>query len=393
MKSRKAMSDADVGVVLEWALAGAPGMREVPESAPQDNDLVAYLSGTLAPAEAARIEQGLVAHRTARRRLVEIAEQLDALQARPWPAASVDGIVAAWRRLVETNLAASTSVRDPWQVGGWERVRAGVSAGQPELRAAWIAFQGFAAQWKRARSMPQWAVARGGSVAPALLPEGVSLMLDAEIAGGDLMARAEVCDAAGQASAVLDGRILWLNLAMESDAWPLAAASVRAGAAVWRLASAGTALGLSEGPLLPGDVAVTLNPAITLGPTAVRSLAAASGKGPTARVELRGWPQIVAGRLCLTVGLPALTRKAHAGGDLSLSVAVTPTARQWLGAWPVTDWSDDPRPLEAPCPGPDGDFDPALLEFDLVPRSERGPDTATSGSSASPEETAHVSPS
>ncbi len=124
----------------------------------------------------------------------------------------------------------------------------------------------------------------------------------------------------------------------------------------------GDDLHLDVGPL--SGLAVTFGDAP---PTSdgVRTLYALSRGEAGTRVELWGLPHCEAGRLRLVLALPALTRAAQTGRRLAVSVAVMPGLVQRLGDWPVSDWGDAPRSVDAPCPGPDGDFDAAALRLDL----------------------------
>lgn len=352
------------GVYLDGILYHAPTWGAPEAQAPGDDALVAYLSGALSPEEAHLTERGLVRHAAARRRLPVVAARLEALQAAPWSEveAAQDTVARAWRSLAARRLETVLHGRKRWVAEGWEAVRTQAAAGVADAQAAWTALLSFADQWGRERRIPRLAEARGPApVVQSPVPD-VTLMMEAKIGeSGDLTGHVQARETDGRTSAALDGRTVRLALSAGGDAWPLAAGEMRDGKAAWHLPGAGNALGLSPGPL--AGLIVTFDETPTA-PEAVRFLFAGDAG---ARVELWGTPRREAGRLRLTLALPALTRAAQAGRRLVMSAAVTPGLYQRLGAWPISDWEDAPRTVEASCPGPDSEFDTAALRLDLEP--------------------------
>ncbi len=356
------------GPLSDQMLRGAEGWCEPPASGPEDAVLVAYLSGTLAAAEAQAVERGLVRHTSVRRRLPAIAARLSALQAAPWAEveAAGDEVARAWRALAETRLGTTPTVRSQWAAQGWEILRGQAAAGVAEAQEAWVAFLSFADQWGRERSVLQFAAARGAAVIPqdsGSLPPGVAVTVEAAVEeNGDLTAHLWTRDRAGFPSGALDSRAARLALASGGDRWPLAERVVRHGEAAWHLPGGGAALGLFTGPVT--GLVVTFGAPPVPAASAVRVLFAGDA---AARILLHGAPHRETERMHLTLALPALTRATQAGRRLVVSVVVTPGKYQRLGAWPVSDWGEEPRRVEAPCSGPNGDLDTTALRLDLEP--------------------------
>jgi hypothetical protein len=68
-------------------------------------------------------------------------------------------------------------------------------------------------------------------------------------------------------------------------------------------------------------------------------------------IEIHEGPRWEAGTFHATIFIAGPVRRAYTEYNLRLDVAVAGTARQCLGYWPLSDWSDAPRAVTAECPG------------------------------------------
>jgi hypothetical protein len=362
---------AGTAALLEAWLRSRNALHPPASDAPSVELLVGYLCGTLAAPEARVVEQGLVAHPAARRQLIEARASLDALEAKPWQEvagrAAASGFAAqvarAWLTILTERLGAAPRAADCWLTNGWMVVRRQVEEGAAEAQAAWSAFLSFCEQLRSGLRAPRLAVARGGErmlpVVAGTVPPGLRIVLtEAEVAAdGSLRAAIAAQDASGRASPAMSGQAAHLALVWSGEAWPIAASAFEGARAAWEVPGLGAATGLPVGEL-PASYLLIAVGAPAPAPRVDRQILLAEVPGPAggtaaapAAIELLSEPRWQAGRFSVAVAVPASTRAAHSGRWLRLELVVSPAMRQCLGAWPLSEWGEDPRTLTASCPG------------------------------------------
>lgn len=332
--------------------------------------MVHYLCSTQSAREASQVEQALVSSRVLRGQLRDVRSVLDALQADTWEQAAshaadsgLSGEVArGWQEVLSHSPPLTARAPQNWQQRGWERTLREVEEGVAEAQAAWTALLAFGERLRTALSTPTFASARGSEGATLELlrgfPDGISLEMEGRVQkDGRLNLAAYVQDAAGEPSALLNGRLLFLALTSGGAELPIASRPVVEDSARWKLAGLGAALGLSEG-LLPSTLFVISldepTPSASLPCYTIQAELEYSGgaaSGVFLAVEMRGEPRWEKETFQINVVLPLETRLACPNHKLLLELAVAPGCWQRLGSWAMQDWGDGPRVLTANCPG------------------------------------------
>jgi hypothetical protein len=357
--------------LLETWLRSEQALRPPPAEAPEVDQLVRYLSGALSADAAHRVEGGLVSSASARRRLDETCDCLDALQTQTWAdvAQIANGedlparVATAWLALASERVQTAPRARAWWLTQGWEAVRQQVTEGVKEAQAAWTAFTAFGEQWKAGLRRPQFALERGAASGPNIVGDripGVEIDVnDAQIsATGALYVSVAIRSARSEEMASREGRTVYLALAVNDQTWPVGPGVLENGQARWTVPDLGTALGLPAGRLPADCLRITADaPVSPTTPERLSLLAAivdAAGQptsAPPAVIELVSEPRWQGGQFVVVAALPAPTRAAYPDHRLLLDVIIAPNSWQRLGAWPVRDWTDAPKELTAACPG------------------------------------------
>jgi hypothetical protein len=358
-------------------------------SHPDVDALVRYQSGALSPEAIRSVETSIIRHPSGRALLKSTRSELQRLRRLPWSEVgriahddSLTGEVArSWMAVTAAAVGLAAAARESWETQGWSAIQVQVAAGVGSAKAAWAGFMTIGEQLRYVIRTAQPAVARSGSDDQAhlegALPLGVVGALHAEIdAAGTLNVALSIQDSGGEANASLDGTLVHLTLMVNGQAWPLAPSLLKGDRAVWALLDAGHALGLAAGPLPASFFGIALGEADRSASGAGMRLMAvvldAEG-GAADRIpvplEIHDGPKWEDGVFQAVVLIDGAIRRAYADYRLRLDVTVAGTARQCLGYWPLSDWSDLPRLLTAECPGsPDSDVPyTAVLHATLEP--------------------------
>jgi hypothetical protein len=346
----------------------------MPSAAPPDVEtLTRYLSGSLSADATRAVERSIIAHPSSRGLLRQARAALDEIQTLTWAEMSeraktddLAGTVAqAWLIITSERVTASARAHGWWGKRVWTEVRQKVREGVAEAAAAWAAFTSFGQQLQAALSQSRLAWARGRERAEGVvvvLPDGevvVLVPIIAEVASdGALRVAVSVRTPTGDPSATVDGQPVHLALAMGEEVWHLTFGVIEGDRAEWNLPELGAALGLPVGQLLTDCLRIALGEwkeEQRVGRVPVLAEIVDSAGQPTtshrAVIEFLSEPRWTNGQFEIAVALSRETRTTYRNHALLLDVIISTRRYQRIGAWRVSDWSDEVRTLTAPCPG------------------------------------------
>ncbi len=217
---------------------------------------------------------------------------------------------------------------------------------------------------KAALSLPRLTWARERERAEGVvvvLPEGevvVLVPITAEVASdGALRVAVNVRTPTGNPSARVDGQTVHLALAMGDEVWHLTSGVIEGDHAEWNLPGVGAALGLPVGQLLTNYLRLTLGEWESQQRTGrvpvLAEIVDAAGQPTTSHravIEFLSEPRWTNGQFEIAVALSRETRTTYRNHILHLDVIISARRYQRIGAWRVSDWSDEVRTLTAPCP-------------------------------------------
>lgn len=346
----------------------------MPSAAPPDvATLTRYLGGVLSAEATRAVERGIVAHPSSRGLLRATRAALNELQTLTWAEvaerAKSDDLAGAvartWLSIASERVAAVARAREWWGKRAWTEVRQKVREGVAEAAAAWAAFTSFGRQLQAALSQPRLAWARGREHAEgvvSVLPDGEVVVLvpvTAEVASdGALRVVVHVRTPTGDPSRAVDGRTAHLALTLGEEVWHLTSGVIEGDRVEWNLPGLSAALGLPVGQLLPDCLRIALGEwkeEQRAGRAPVLAeIVDAAGRPTTSHravIEFLGEPRWTQGRFEIAVALSPETRTTYRHYILSLDVIISGRRYQRVGAWRVSDWSDEVCTLTAPCPG------------------------------------------
>lgn len=249
-------------------------------------------------------------------------------------------------------VAACISERLSTSVGAYSRLWEAVSSPIVELQnAAAVALTAARDSLKARLDRPSFAVSRSAEPKPhsdresIVLTPDVTATLRMSHSGDRLTATAKLLGDWKE----LSGRAMYLTVDDPCGGIvPIGASSILG--ADWRL-EASVGPDFDVGRLLFG---LSLSEATSVDSGVI--LATVEGSSEAVPISVTSTPRFQQGFLLVDLAIQAPARVLYGAQTLSLAIALG-NLSQIIGYWPVSDWSDEPRTIEAPVPGaPDGEL-------------------------------------